>query len=354
MADFRSDNVTGATPEILEALVRANEGSESSYGDDAITQRVEARLAEIFETELAAFPVATGTAANVLGLAPLIPPYGALYCHGEAHINVDECGAPEFYSGGAKLVALEGAHGKLAPETLEAAITGAGVVHHAQPAAVSLSQATESGAVYGPSELAALSEVGRRHGLVLHMDGARFANALVSQGCSPAEATWKAGIQVMAFGATKNGALAAEAVIFFDPALARDFAYRRKRGGHLFSKMRFISAQLEAYLADDLWLRNARQANAMARRLAEGLAAMPGVSLAHPVEANQLFVRLPDAVSEGLTRAGFGFYPWEADGPGTFRLVTAFKTTEAEVDGFLDAARRLAGAETDMGALASA
>ncbi len=345
MANFCSDNVTGAAPEILEALVRANEGAATAYGEDEATRRVEARLAEVFETELAAFPIATGSAANALGLAAVTPPYGAIYCHAEAHINVDECGAPEFYSAGAKLVPLQGDHAKIAPEALEAAIMGAGVVHHVQPAAVSLSQATESGTVYRPAEVQAIAEVARRHNLALQMDGARFANALVSLGCSPAEATWKAGVDVLTFGATKNGAFAAEAVVFFRPEQARDFAYRRKRGGHLFSKMRFISAQLEAYLTDELWLRNARRANAMAARLAAGLEALPRISLVHPVEANEIFARLPSDVAEGLYLEGFKFYPWGPEENGEFRLVTAFSTTEAEVDSFLDAVRRLTGAE---------
>ena len=354
MVNFCSDNVTGAAPEILEALVRANEGAATAYGEDEATRRVEARLAEVFETELAAFPIATGSAANALGLAAVTPPYGAIYCHAEAHINVDECGAPEFYSAGAKLVPLGGAHAKIAPETLEAAIMGAGVVHHVQPAAVSLSQATESGTVYRPAEVQAIAEVARRHDLALQMDGARFANALATLDCSPAEATWRAGVDVLTFGATKNGAFAAEAVVFFRPEQARDFAYRRKRGGHLFSKMRFISAQLEAYLTDELWLRNARRANAMAARLAAGLEALPGVSLAHPVEANEIFVRLPAGVAQGLMAEGHRFYPWGPEESGEYRLVTAFSTAEGEVDTFLEAVRRLSGAPQEERGRASA
>ncbi len=354
MVNFCSDNVTGAAPEILEALVRANEGAATAYGEDEATRRVEARLAEVFETELAAFPIATGSAANALGLAAVTPPYGAIYCHAEAHINVDECGAPEFYSAGAKLVPLAGDHAKIAPETLDGAIMGAGVVHHVQPAAVSLSQATESGTVYRPAEVQAIAEVARRHDLALQMDGARFANALATLDCSPAEATWRAGVDVLTFGATKNGAFAAEAVVFFRPEQARDFAYRRKRGGHLFSKMRFISAQLEAYLSDELWLRNARRANAMAARLAAGLAALPGVSLAHPVEANELFVRLPAGVAQGLMAEGHRFYPWGPEESGEYRLVTAFSTAEGEVDTFLEAVRRLSGAPQEERGRASA
>ncbi len=283
MVNFCSDNASGAAPEVLRALEAANDGWAMPYGNDEATHRLEARVQEIFETQAAVFPVATGTAANVLCLSVMCPPYGAIYCHAGSHINVAECGAPEFYTGGAKLVTLAGAHGKIAPRDLEAAVSGAGNVHAAQPAAVSLSNASEAGTLYTPGEIGAISEVAKAHGLALHVDGARFANALVGLGCSPAELTWKAGVAALSLGATKNGVLAGEAVVLFEPALAETFGYRRKRGGHLFSKMRFLSAQLEAYFADDLWLRNARHANAMAGRLAEGLAGLPGVELSHPV-----------------------------------------------------------------------
>src|SRR6185312_1799022 len=243
----------------------------------------------------AVFPVATGTAANALALAALTPPWGAIYCHEAAHIQSDECGAPEFFAAGAKLLPLAGEDAKLMPATVEAALLERGVVHHVQPSALSISQATEAGTLYRPAEIAALGALARRHGLALHMDGARFANAVAALGCAPADLTWRAGVDALSFGATKNGALAAEAVIFFDPAKAADLAYRRKRAGHLFSKMRFLSAQLDAYLADGLWLRNARHANAMAARLGQGLARLPGARLVHPVEANEVFVELAEA-----------------------------------------------------------
>jgi threonine aldolase len=342
MTNFCSDNTTGASPEILAALAAANDGQAMPYGNDPLTRRVEARFQEIFETDCAVFPVATGTAANVVGLSVMTPPYGAIYCHRGAHINVDECGAPELFTGGAKLVPLEGAGGKLTPEALSAAIGGAGVVHHVQPAAISLTQASEAGTVYRPEEIAAIAELARSHGLGLQMDGARFANALVAVGCSPAELTWKAGVDALAFGATKNGALAAEAVVLFKPALAETAGYRRKRGGHLFSKMRFISAQLEAYLADGLWLANARHANAMAARLAEGLGGLPGVELLHPVEANEIFASLPGAVIEGLLAEGFRFYRWPLDDSLAVRLVTAFNSRAEDVEALIAAARRLA------------
>ena len=345
-ANFSSDNVTGAAPEILEALVRANAGDETSYGEDQYSKRVTGRLSEVFETEVAVFPVATGSAANVLSLSVIAPSFGAVYCHAESHINTDECNAPEFYTAGAKLVPLEGEHGRLTPDTVAGAIAGAGVVHHAQPAALSLSQATESGTVYTPEALSAMAEICRAQGLSLHIDGARFANALVYQDVSPAALTWQAGVDVLSFGATKNGALAAEAVVLFGDLRdkAEELGYRRKRGGHLFSKGRVLGAQLEAYLADDLWLRNARQANATAARLAEGLTALPGASLRDPVEANEIFARLPAAVIEGLRAEGFKFYSWGPEDDPVVRLVTAWCTMEAEVDAFLAAARRHAEA----------
>lgn len=311
------------------------------YGDDEITQRLQQRFCRLFETEVSMFPVATGSAANALALSVVTPPYGAIYCHAEAHINVDECGAPELFTGGAKLVTLAGTNGKITAEALANALATAGIgfVHHVQPAAVSITQATEAGTVYTLEDIRAIAQVAHQYNLPLHMDGARFANALVSLGCTPAEMTWKAGVDMLSFGATKNGAIAAEAVVFFNPQQAQGFEYRRKRGGHLFSKMRFLSAQLEAYLTDDLWLQNATHANRMAQRLATGLQLLPDVTLAYPVEANELFVRFPDPVLKGLQADGFRFYAWESDGRSIVRLVTAFNTAEADVDAFLSAAQ---------------
>jgi len=337
--NFRSDNVSGIAPEILAAIAAANTGAAASYGADAITERVVRRVAELFEHEAAVFPVATGTAANALALASLTPVWGAIYCHEVSHIQTDECGAPEFFSGGAKLLPLPGADAKLAPVTVAAAMIEQGVVHHVQPAAISISQATEAGTLYRPEEIAALSTLARRHGLGLHMDGARFANAVAALGCRPAELTWRAGVDVLSLGATKNGALAAEAVVFFDPAKAAEFGFRRKRAGHLFSKMRFLSAQLEAYLADGLWLRHAEHANRMAARLSAGLAGLPGARLQHPTEANEVFIELPEAAIEALAAAGFGFYRWGGPASPCLRLVTAFDTREADVEAFIASAR---------------
>jgi threonine aldolase len=354
--NFNSDNVASASPEILAALVAANHGAVASYGDDPITSRLEVRFRDLFERDVAVFPVGTGTAANALCLAACVPPWGVTYCHRAAHIACDECGAPEFYSGGGKLALLDGMHARLAPEILAEALAsgGAGVVHHAQPAAVSISQATEWGAVYHPDAIAEIAQIAHTNGCKLHVDGARFANALVTLGCSAADVTWRAGVDVLSFGATKNGALAAEAVVVFDTALAATIGYRRKRAGHLFSKMRFLSAQLDAYLADDLWLRNAGHANCMATRMAAGLAALGnrGFELVHPVEANELFVRLPATVRDGLIEDGFLFHGWGAPpaGPddGVVRLVTAWNTEQADVDKLV--ARAAHHAETGAGA----
>ena len=343
--NFKSDNTAPAAPEILAALARANDGVASSYGDDQITERLKAKLSTLFEKEVAVFPVATGTAANSLALATLTPHYGAIFCHEGAHIHVDECGAPEFYTQGAKLVPLKGAGGKVTPETVKAALAHhqRGFVHHAQPAMISITQATELGTVYTATELEALSRLAKSERLGLHVDGARFANAIAHLRCTPAEATWKSGVDALSFGFTKNGAIAAEVVVFFDPDRAADIAYRRKRAGHLFSKMRYLSAQIEAMLDGDLWLRLAGRANAAAARLGEGLRAIPGISLEHPVEANELFVRLPSiAVMRALETAGAKFYEWEppTNGRPLIRLVCAFSTSDAEVEAFLAAARK--------------
>jgi len=341
--NFCSDNVTGVAPEIMAALVAANDGAAMPYGNDECTQRLENKFSELFETNVVVFPVATGSAANALALSVMTPPYGAIYCYAEAHINADECGAPELYTGGAKLVTLPSRDGKISATDLETTLAkaGAGIVHHVQPAAVSLTQATELGTVYKAVEIQQIASVAHTHGLSLHMDGARFANAVVSLSCAPADITWRSGVDVLSFGATKNGAMAAEAVVFFDRSLAQTFSYRRKRGGHLFSKMRFLSAQLEAYITNDLWLKHASHANQMAALLADGLTKLPGVQLCVPVEANEIFLRLPETVIEGLFYEGFSFYRWQKGEDTTVvRLVTAFDTREEDVIDFLKAAQR--------------
>lgn len=340
--NFRSDNEAGIAPEILAAIAAANHGTAPSYGADEVTQHVARRFAELFEHEVVVYPVATGTAANALALAALTPPWGIVFCHEDSHVATDECGAPEFYAGGAKLMGLGGVEGKLAPAAIEAHLVGIDVPHQAQPAAISISETTEAGTVYAPEQVAALGALARRHRLGLHMDGARFANAVAALSCAPADLTWRAGVDVLSFGATKNGALAAEAVIFFAPEKAADFAFRRKRGGHLLSKMRFCSVQLEAYLAGGLWLENARHANRMAARLAAGLAAVRAARLRHPVEANEVFVELPEAVVDALAAAGFGFHRWRSASSTCLRLVTAFDTATADVDALIAAVLRSA------------
>jgi threonine aldolase len=342
--DFRSDNVAGVAPEVLAALTKAAQGSDSAYGADETTQRLETRLAELFEHDVTVFPVATGTAANSLALAHAVPGWGAVLCHHEAHIATDECGAPEFFSSGAKLITLDGEHGKLSAETVSTQLAKElRGVHHVQPRAVSISQSTETGACYRPEEIAAIGAACRPKGVTLHMDGARLANAMASLGCAPADITWKAGVDILSFGLTKNGAMAAEAVIFFNADQAKDFAFRRKRGGHLFSKMRFVSAQFEAQLTDGLWLRLAGHANAMARRIADGLSGIPGIGLLHPVEANELFVLLPETAIARLEQDGYRFYRWESDQGPCIRLVTAFDTRVDAVDDFVRAFARTKG-----------
>ena len=342
--NFSSDNAYGAAPEILAALTAANEGTARSYGEDPLTKRLTERFSGIFEREVWAFPVVTGTASNSLALATLCPPHGAIFCHEESHIATDECGAPEFFSHGAKLVTVTGADAdadaKFTPAAIEAQLPNfQRGVHSPKPSAISITQASERGTVYHAEEISAIAACAKKHGMKLHMDGARFANALAHLKCKPADITWRAGVDAMSFGASKNGALAAEAVVFFNKDDVRDFEYRRKKAGHLVSKMRFISAQFEAYLADDLWLNLARRANALAAKLGDGLARIPGAEIANAVEANTIFARLPDAMIAHLRNAGAQFYDWEPSSGGKtlVRLVTSFATPEDDIARFLAA-----------------
>ncbi len=341
--NFISDNAYGAAPEILAALAAANTGTAASYGDDKWTATLRTQMARLFEHEVAVYPVIAGTAANALALATLSPPHGAILCHADAHIVADECGAPEFFSHGARLVPIEGRDGKLTPDAIETALKRfqAGIVHHIQPTVISITQATELGTNYRLEEIAAIGVLARKHGLKLHMDGARFANALAYLGCAPAEATWRAGVDVLSFGATKNGTLGAEAVVFFNSGDVHDFEYRRKKAGHLPSKMRFISAQLVSYLEDGRWLATAARANALAAKLANGFAEIPGAELAHPVEANAVFVRLPDKTVARLRAAGAIFYDWTPPEQGRtlIRLVCSFATPEDDIAHLLNVAR---------------
>jgi threonine aldolase len=338
---FGSDNVQGVAPEILEAIARANKGPAPSYGADPLTRAAERRFCDIFEREVAVFFVATGGAANGLALSALVPPYGMILCHQESHIQMDECGGPEFFTGGAKLLPLPGFAAKLSVETVEAGLDGfpERPPHGSPPSALSLTQASECGAVYSVAEMTALCKAAHGRGLSVHVDGARFANAVASLGCTPAEITWKAGVDVLSFGGSKNGCLAAEAVVFFDPKKAGDFIFRRKRAGQLLSKHRYLSAQFDAYLADGLWLKMAARANRMAARLSAGLAAIDGVRIWYPTEANEIFAEFPNGVAEALHAAGAHFYPWitpgDPSGGRMHRLIASFATTEEEVDRFL-------------------
>ncbi|MBI1182453.1 MAG: low specificity L-threonine aldolase [Alphaproteobacteria bacterium] len=342
---FLSDNSAGVSPEIMDAIAGANSGMAAGYGADPLTESLKARFADFFEREAEVFVVATGTAANALSLAACCPPWGAVLCHEQAHVTVDECGAPEFYTAGAKLCPVAAPHGRLTVEALDATFTSFRLndPHQTQPGAVSLSQATEAGTVYPMDAVREIAAWTHERGMKLHMDGARFANALVSLGCTPADATWRAGVDILSFGATKNGALAAEAIIVFEPSLARSMAYRRKRGGQLLSKSRFFSAQLHAYLDGDLWRRNATRANGAATALSRGLSGLPGVEIVHPVEANEVFVRMPEAMADGLRLQGFQFLDWPKAGRGGRRLVASANATDDEVRGFVAAAKDLAG-----------
>ncbi|MSO64899.1 MAG: low specificity L-threonine aldolase [Alphaproteobacteria bacterium] len=342
--DFRSDNTAGASPEILAVLAEANRGRAAAYGDDELSRDLDRLFSDLFERPVRVFPVATGTAANALALAAIAPPYGAIYCHALSHIAEDECNAPEFFSGGAKLVAVDGANGRLEATAFERALALATPhgVHNAQPAAVSLSQSTELGTVYAVADIAAIAKVAHGRGLKIHMDGARLANALAALAVSPADMTWRAGIDILSFGATKNGALGAEAIVVFDPLLAERLPFLRKRAGQLFSKMRYVSAQFAAYLNDDLWLQNARHANAMAARLVEGLRRVGSIQIKYPAQANGVFPRLPPAVAAGLREDGFLFGPWGDPAEHTYRLVTSFDTRREDVERFVERAAGLA------------
>lgn len=355
---FASDNWAGASAPVAAALADANRGLVPAYGADDATRTATEWFCEIFEKEVSVFFVATGTAANSLALASFMKPGGLVFCHESAHVAADEAGAPEFFSGG-KLVPLPGPRGKILPETLEAAIRRyqPPAVHHGRPVAVTLTQLTEWGTVYTPDEVRDLAQIAHRAGLKVHMDGARFANALVAlTSVSPADLTWKAGVDALSFGGTKNGCWCAEAVVLFDQRQADDLGYARKRAGQLLSKSRFVAAQFHGYFDHGHWLDSAIHANGMARRLAAGIAqSMDGRLLFEP-EANEIFAIWSRATSKRLRAAGAQFYEWPADGlppserPGegedVIRLVTSFATSKHDVAAFV----RLLGGENANGA----
>ena len=353
--DFASDNAAGASPLVLKALLAANHGSAPAYGADPYSARAKKMLDEVFEREVTVFFVTTGTAANALALGALCPPWGAVFGHHHAHIANDECGAPELFTAGAKLVGIDGPAAKIDPQAFRETLKEfpAGIVRQVQPGALSLSQATECGTLYSCDEIAELGDIARGAGMAVHMDGARFANALVALGCTPAQMSWQAGIDVLSFGATKNGTFACEAVIFFDAARAKDFAYQCKRGGHTLSKGRLLGAQMAAYLEDGHWLDLARTANAQAAALAAGLADIPGVRLAWDAPANQIFAIMPRRADEALKSAGARYYDWGSRGLAAsqalapdevfIRLVTSFATEAEAVQRFVGTVRETLG-----------
>lgn len=336
---MRSDNNSGVSPEILQAIINENEGDVEAYGHDDLTLKAQQKLRQVFENDnLVAHNLISGTATNSLIIATMSPTYGAIFCHKDSHINSAECGAIEFQCGGAKLIPLQGIDGKILPDELEASINAftIGEPHHIQPSILSIAQTTELGTVYSLEEISALTKIARKYNLKFHMDGARFANALVEIGCSPAEMTWKIGVDALSFGTTKNGTLGAEAAIFFNGEDDKGFIYRRMRSGHLLSKMRFVSAQILAYLENDLWLENAGHANAMARRLSEGVKKYEKIRFVTPIQSNVMFAEIENSLKDKLWAEGFRFYTETADGKQYTRLVMAFNTSEKTIDDFID------------------
>jgi threonine aldolase len=347
--NFASDNIVGGSAPVLQAILDANAGAMTAYGNDEISTRVRARFNDIFEREVSVFFATTGTAANALALSVAVPPYGLCVCHREAHIIDDECGAPEFFMHGAKLIGLPGAGAKLRPEDVDAYLRSLSkAVKQMPPKALSISQVSECGMVYGLDEIGSLGEVCRDHGMSFHMDGARFGNALVALGCTPAEMTWKRGVDILSFGATKNGGLMAEAIVVFRPELAESLGYRSKRAGQIISKGRLIAAQFEGYFGNDHWLDNARHANRMAKMLSDGLRQLPGVRLAWPAQANEVFPIIPKALDQALKAVGILYNSWTelslpetetvADHEILIRLVTSWATCEDDVRRLLQAA----------------
>ncbi len=331
---FASDNYAGMCPEVMKVVEEANNtGHEVSYGDDQWTQLVCDRVRELFETDCEVFFVFNGTAANSLSLAALCQSYHSVLCHEVAHIETDECGGPEFFSNGSKLLILKGENGKVDPDEIERVLTRRTDIHYPKPKVLSVTQSTELGTVYSVEELRAVTAIAKRHSLRVHMDGARFANAVASLGVSPADITWRSGVDVLCFGGTKNGLPIGEMVVFFNHALAEDFAYRVKQAGQLCSKMRFISAPWLGLLDDDLWLKNAQNANTMAQRLYDGLRDIDGIELMFPRESNAVFANMPVAIKDAMHKLGWVFYSFI--GQGGCRLMCSWDTKPETVNKFL-------------------
>lgn len=345
---FASDNYAGVCPEALHWFLEANaSGHQPGYGDDEWTQRVSDRLRELFQTDCDVYFVFNGTAANSLALAAMCQSYHSVICTPLAHIETDECGGPEFFSNGSKLLVAESTSdaaklAKLTPDAVEQLVTKRDDIHYPKPKVVSLTQATELGTVYNVEEVRAIAAIAKRRQLKVHMDGARFANAVASLGCHPSDITWRAGVDVLCFGGTKNGLPVGEAVVFFDRELSEDFAYRVKQAGQLASKMRFISAPWIGMLENDVWLRNARHANAMAQRLFAAINGVPGVKVMHPPQANAVFAYLPQPAIDALHAQGWKFYDFIAG--GGCRLMCAWDTTPEAVDAFASDIRKACGA----------
>jgi len=339
MIDYRSDNTGRAAPEILEALIRANTGTALGYGGDEWTARLQDRFSELFETRVRVFPVATGTAANALSLAAVSPSWGLVYCSESAHINTSEANAAGFFGGGLKLMPVGGLNGRIGIDALRDTLAAIppGALHRGQPAAVSLTQASDLGAIYPLDDIRAIAELAKSRGLKVHMDGARFANALARLRCSPAEMSWRAGIDILSFGATKNGGALCDAIVVFNPELADGLAVQLRRAGQVWSKMRFAAAQLLAYVEDGLWLRLAQASNAAAARIAAGIGDIVGLRLIAPVEANELFLEISSDVMDALERDGFQFYRRSRT---LARFVCRFDLTDGEADALIAALRR--------------
>lgn len=331
--EFSSDNVAPICPEAWAAVQQANKHYAPSYGEDCWTARTSDRVRDIFETDCDVYFVLTGTAANALALTQLCKSFQSIICHRHAHIQTDECGAPEFFTAGSKLLLVGGVNGKLEVDQVKALLVSHNELHSHKPGAISLSQATEFGTVYQRDEIASVADLARRHRLFLHMDGARFANAIASLDCAPKAITWEAGVDVLCLGGTKNGAAAGELVIFFDKKISREFDYRVKQAGQLVSKMRFLAAAWLGLLTDNVWLRNAARANEAARRLAERLQRDAGIETTFPVNANAVFVSMDERLTTGLHARGWRFYKFIE--PNVYRLMCSWVTTEDEISGFI-------------------
>lgn len=339
---FASDNYAGICPEAMQAMIEANVDHAGSYGHDRWTSRAADLIRDIFETDCEVFFVFNGTAANSLVLASLCQSYHSILCHELAHIETDECGAPEFFSNGTKLLQVRGDAGKLNVDALGQIATKRTDVHFPKPRVISVTQATEVGTVYRPDEIGAISEFAKSYGLRLHMDGARFANAVASLDIAPSEITWKAGVEALCFGGTKNGTHVGDAVVFFNRELAYEFEYRCKQAGQLCAKMRFMSAPWVGLLQDGAWLRHARHANAMATLLEESLRDVPGVGQLYPTEANSVFIEMPPELIKNLRQAGWNFYTFI--GTGGCRLMCAWDTQRQDVEQLVDAIKQFARA----------